>query len=101
MADAYRVMEADLKKVASMKEGSKKRVERDQQLLAAKKQAIAEKRAAFKTIRQECAARTLKYEEEYKQMVADAVAAKRAAKAEGGFYKAADPKIAFVVRIKG
>jgi 60S ribosomal protein uL30 len=42
-----------------------------------------------------------KYDEEYAATEADAIAQRRAAKAKGGFYVPAEPKLALVVRIRG
>mmetsp|Transcript_20738 Transcript_20738/g.26790 ORF Transcript_20738/g.26790 Transcript_20738/m.26790 type:complete len:242 (+) Transcript_20738:78-803(+) len=41
------------------------------------------------------------YEAEYKKMEEEAVANRRAAKANGGFYVPAEPKVALVIRIRG
>merc|ERR1712176_486556 len=47
------------------------------------------------------AANSQKYEEEYAATAKAAVDARRKAKAEGGFYIPAEPKIAMVIRIRG
>lgn len=92
--------EADIPKIA-VPEGQAKRVERNNALLAEKKAAIAAKRVVNKQIRKEAAERTIARAAEYAQAQKDQTAAMRAAKAEGAFYKPADPKVLFVCRIKG
>lgn len=102
MQDMYAVTEADLKcGVAPVPESLKKRIERDTQLLAEKKAALAEKRVSNQKLRAEAAERIEKYDAEYKKAVEDEIAAKRAAKAAGSLYKVAEPKVFFVVRLKG
>jgi len=67
---------------------------------AAKEAAVAasKKRAADKKVFK---ANGAKYAAEYAATVADAVKARREAKAQGGFYVPAQPKLAFVIRIRG
>lgn len=42
-----------------------------------------------------------KYDEEYKKAEQEAIDNRRKAKAEGGFYVPAEPKLALVIRIRG
>ena len=59
----------------------------------AKKSAIAQRRAIFKRARQ--------YDNEYRQTERQLVSQRRVAKNHGNFFIAPEPKIAFVVRIRG
>ncbi|GMI51904.1 hypothetical protein ScalyP_jg387 [Parmales sp. scaly parma] len=60
--------------------------------------AASKKRSADKKVFK---ANGAKYAAEYAQTIADAVKARREAKVQGGFYVAAAPKLAFIVRIRG
>jgi large subunit ribosomal protein L7e len=67
--------------------------------------ALTDSRAAAKkdraAARKTAATNAEKYFNEYKKADADLVAAKRDAKAKGSFYVEAEPKVAFVIRIRG
>mmetsp|Transcript_29536 Transcript_29536/g.65072 ORF Transcript_29536/g.65072 Transcript_29536/m.65072 type:complete len:240 (-) Transcript_29536:81-800(-) len=65
---------------------------------AAESKATRAKKRADKKIFTENAA---KYEEEYQAEEKEAIANRRAAKANGGFYVPAEPKLALVIRIRG
>ena len=66
---------------------------------------MKDSRAAAKKERAEArkvaAANAEKYYNEYTKADADLVAAKRDAKKNGSFFVEAEPKVAFIVRIKG
>eukprot|EP01055_Gregarina_sp_Pseudo9_P002328 Gregarina_sp_Pseudo_9__2327@NODE_2640_length_925_cov_322_156885_g2421_i0_p1_GENE_NODE_2640_length_925_cov_322_156885_g2421_i0NODE_2640_length_925_cov_322_156885_g2421_i0_p1_ORF_typecomplete_len256_score72_37Ribosomal_L30/PF00327_20/9_2e21Ribosomal_L30_N/PF08079_12/1_7e09DUF4303/PF14136_6/0_053AAA_13/PF13166_6/0_19OstA_2/PF13100_6/0_32OstA_2/PF13100_6/6_3e03DUF4407/PF14362_6/0_29Macoilin/PF09726_9/0_53HCMV_UL139/PF12507_8/1_6Casc1_N/PF15927_5/1_2e02Casc1_N/PF15927_5/89_NODE_2640_length_925_cov_32 len=98
MADRYRVTALDL---APVPEGQKRRVERDAKLLEEKKAAKAAQRKQARDERVKLEARTHEYNKEYAALEKSVIDAKRAAKAEGGFYKEAEAKVLFVMRIKG
>jgi len=65
--------------------------------LAASKAAKAKKSADKKAF----TANAAKYEAEYEAAENEAIAQRRAAKASGGFYVPAEPKLALVIRIRG
>lgn len=65
--------------------------------------AAAEKaaQAKAKTDIEKFKANAAKYDEEYKKAEQEAIVNRRKAKAEGGFYVPAEPKLALVIRIRG
>lgn len=100
MADRFQVTAGDIP-TAPIPEAQKRRAERDTKLLEEKTASLAAKRKAAREERAKLEARTHQYNEEYAALEKSVIEAKRAAKAEGGFYKPADPKVLFVIRIKG
>ncbi|KAF2642737.1 60S ribosomal protein L7 [Massarina eburnea CBS 473.64] len=62
---------------------------------------LQKKREANKQKRAVISERAQKYTEEYRKAERDVIEAKRAAKQNDSFYVPAEPKLAFVVRIKG
>eukprot|EP01054_Gregarina_sp_Poly1_P004300 Gregarina_sp_Poly_1__4299@NODE_2338_length_2260_cov_422_540356_g1494_i0_p1_GENE_NODE_2338_length_2260_cov_422_540356_g1494_i0NODE_2338_length_2260_cov_422_540356_g1494_i0_p1_ORF_typecomplete_len267_score28_70Ribosomal_L30/PF00327_20/4_7e21Ribosomal_L30_N/PF08079_12/6_2e11DUF2058/PF09831_9/0_72_NODE_2338_length_2260_cov_422_540356_g1494_i014582231 len=100
MGDRFRVSTGDIP-VAPVPEGQKRRAERDEKLLEQKKAECLAKRKAAREQRLALETRTHKYNEEYAAATRQIIDAKRAAKAEGGFYKPAEEKVLFVIRIKG
>jgi large subunit ribosomal protein L7e len=66
-----------------------------------RKAELAKKKEANKKKRKVIFERAQKYTAEYRQAERDIINAKRAAKRDDSFYVPAEPKLAFVVRIKG
>eukprot|EP01068_Selenidium_serpulae_P006375 Selendium_serpulae@DN4363_c0_g1_i2.p1 len=60
-------------------------------------EALKTKKANIKTLKD----KTFKYNAEYKQSAKDLIEAKRTARQNDGFFKEAEPKVLFVIRIKG
>lgn len=78
-----------------------KKQERDAKVLKALKESRAKAKKDRAAARKVAAENAEKYYKEYTKADADLVAAKRDAKAKGSFYVEAEPKVAFVIRIKG
>nr|AET50469.1 hypothetical protein [Eimeria tenella] len=82
-------------------EGAEKKLKRNAALAEARKKslkAVREKRAAN---RHALKLRTYKYVKEYRQQREELIKNKREARAQGGFYRVAEPKVVFCIRIKG
>jgi large subunit ribosomal protein L7e len=101
MATRYLVKETSAPAGVAVPESLKKKLERNSNLLAKKKAAIAEGQKKNKTIRHNLKMRAAKYEKEYKANAAREVQLRRQAKAAGNFYVESEPKLMFVVRITG
>eukprot|EP01056_Protomagalhaensia_sp_Gyna25_P002274 Protomagalhaensia_sp_Gyna_25__2273@NODE_2242_length_1198_cov_565_886109_g1858_i0_p1_GENE_NODE_2242_length_1198_cov_565_886109_g1858_i0NODE_2242_length_1198_cov_565_886109_g1858_i0_p1_ORF_typecomplete_len248_score50_58Ribosomal_L30/PF00327_20/7_3e20Ribosomal_L30_N/PF08079_12/8_4e08Macoilin/PF09726_9/0_03DUF4407/PF14362_6/0_058BMF/PF15185_6/0_32AP1AR/PF15745_5/0_36_NODE_2242_length_1198_cov_565_886109_g1858_i03691112 len=87
--------------VAPVPESRKLKAELDARL-ATEREAQRKKEEAEAAKREEALiARTLKYEAEYKQKEIDALEKQKAATAAGGYYVPEEPKIIFMIRIKG
>ena len=82
-------------------EGLKKKEERDAKIAAALKEQREARRAANKTKRQELLKRIQDQEAAYSKSQADEVNARRQAKLTGQIHVPAQPKVAFVIRIRG
>lgn len=95
------VSKATLPGDLSALETASKRVKRDVELYKQKLAAIKSKAAAQKVQKKALVDRTVAHEVEYKNTIKSVVAERRAARAEGGFYKEADPKVIFAIRLKG
>lgn len=78
-----------------------KKKKADDKAAAAKAAGKKEKRQAKITKRRAFLQRAMKYEKEYKSKEKAVVAARRLARLAGNFYVQAQPKLAFVIRIKG
>ena len=72
-----------------------------ERIAAAAATAASEKKAAHKAKRKAMAERAEAYIQEYKDEQAEAIRLRREAKANGSFYVAPQPKLAFVIRIRG
>jgi large subunit ribosomal protein L7e len=70
-------------------------------IAAERKQASDEKKKTNKNKRQVIFKRAEQYVKEYRESEANEIRAKREAKISGSFYVPAEPKLAFVVRLKG
>jgi len=101
MADNYRVTPIVPVEGVPMSENAKRKVERNTLLLKQKGEAISQLTKQRRALRQELKKRTLKYNEEYEANLKEVVQQKRHAKDTGGFYKEEDPKVIFIIRIKG
>ena len=82
-------------------EGLRKKEERDSKIAAALKEQRENRRAANKTKRQELLKRIQDQEAAYNKSQADEVNARRQAKLTGQIHVPAQPKVAFVIRIRG
>ena len=78
-----------------------KKQQRDQKLLAKRKADKVTAKKDRKTARDAAFKSAEKYAAEYAKADQDLVDSKRKAKKEGNFYVPAEPKVAFLVRIKG
>ena len=82
-------------------EGLRKKEERDSKISAALKEQREKRRVANKTKRQELLKRIQAHEAAYKKSQDDETAARRQAKLTGQIHVPAQPKVAFVIRIRG
>ena len=89
------------KKVPPKPEGLRKKEERDAKIAVALKEQREKRREADKVKRAELQKRTEKYENDYKSHLKAETTAQRQAKLSGQIYVPAQPKVAFVVRIRG
>ena len=89
------------RKVPPKPEGLKKKEERDQKIAASLKELRETRRAANKTKRQELLKRVQDYEASYNKANQDEINARRNAKLTGQIHVPAQPKVAFVIRIRG
>jgi len=101
MAENFKVTPIQPEEGVPMSENAKRKVERTALLYKQKSEAILQLRKKRRAIRQELRTRTLMFNEEYETKAQELVQHKRHAKDTGGFYKEEDPKIIFVIRIKG
>lgn len=101
MADRYLIQKSELPTGAVETETFKLEQKRNAELEALKNKALAEKAAAHAAQQEALAARTLKYDEEYEREIQERVQKTREAKEIGAFYRPAEAKVLFVVRIKG
>jgi large subunit ribosomal protein L7e len=89
------------KKVPPKPEGLRKKEERDAKIAAALKEQREKRREADKVKRSELLKRAQQYENDYKNHLKAETNAQREAKLSGQIYVPAQPKVAFVVRIRG
>lgn len=101
MAERFLIKSSTLPAELAPPESSLKKVKRNESLLKQKMDAIKAKQAGLKTQRKELLERTQKYEKEYEIARQSVIDARRAARAQGGFYREAEPKVIFAIRIKG
>jgi len=78
-----------------------KKAKAQQKIAAAKAAAKAESKVANRNARKVAYQRAQQYAKEYKAAERNEIRLQRQAKAQGSFYVPAEPKLAFVVRIKG
>ena len=88
-------------KVPPKPEGLKKKEERDTKIAASLKELREKRRAANKTKRAELLKRIQANEASYKKATQDETNARRNAKLTGQIHVPAQPKVAFVIRIRG
>jgi len=101
MADRFLIKPSVLPSDMAPPESTLKKKARDDSLLKQKLQAIKDKRGAYATRQKALAKRGFAYDKEYKAAAQEVIDAKRAARASGGFYREAEPKVIFAIRIKG
>jgi len=101
MADKYLITPIEVAAGAPVTENTKKKLARNETLLKEKTEALKVLRQKRHEARHELIVRTFKYNAEYKEKLADVVAKRRHARETGGFFKEDDPKVLFVIRIKG
>ncbi len=89
------------KKLPAVPETILKRRKRQRENKAARVAALAKARVARKQKRVEIFKRAEKYVKEYRNRERDELRLKREAKKDGNYYVPAEPKLAFVVRIRG
>ena len=89
------------KKVPPKPEGLRKKEERDAKIAVALKEQREKRREADKVKRSELLKRAQQYENDYKNHLKAETNAQREAKLSGQIYVPAQPKVAFVVRIRG
>ena len=89
------------KKVPPKPEGLRKKEERDEKINKTLQQLRETKRANAKTRRAELLKRTQQNEAAYVKATQDEVQARRSAKLSGQIHVPAQPKLAFVIRIRG
>lgn len=82
-------------------ENMRKKEARDAKLLQALKDSRVKAKADRAAARKVAAANAEKYFNEYQAADAAELKARRDAKAAGNFYVAGEPKVAFVIRIRG
>ncbi|CAG9462208.1 unnamed protein product [Pedinophyceae sp. YPF-701] len=88
-------------KQAAVPETLLKKRQRDEQWAAKRAAAAQAKKKDAAAKQQEALKRAEQYVKEYRQQEADLVRMKREAKKKNGFYTEAEPRLAFVVRIRG
>jgi len=101
MADKYQVTPVQPEEGVPVPENARRKVERTAALYKQKSEAIVQLRKQRRAIRHELKMRTLKHNEDYQKQREELVKCKRHAKDTGGFYKEDDPKVIFIIRIKG
>ena len=89
------------KKLPAVPETILKRRKRQQENRAARAAALAKDRVARRAKRVDIFKRAEKYVKEYRDRERDELRLTREAKKAGNFYVAAEPKLAFVMRIRG
>ena len=89
------------KKVPPKPEGQIKKEERNQRIASALKEQREKRRADNKVKRQALLARIQGYETAYQQANSEVITARRQAKANGQIFVPAQPRLAFVIRIRG
>jgi large subunit ribosomal protein L7e len=82
-------------------ENVQKKGARDAKLAEARKNDLAQAKKERAEKRKVYAANAEKYAKEYKETEKNLVDAKRAAKADGGFFVENEAKVAFVIRTRG
>jgi len=101
MAERHLIRPIEVALGAPVPESTKKKMERDAVLLKQKKEATATLIKLRRNLRHELKMRTYKYNVAYRKAEEGLVKNKRVAKETGGFYREADPRVCFIVRIKG
>lgn len=101
MASRYLIKETAAPQGVAVPESLKKKCDRNAALLSKKVEAIKEKRAANKVIRQGLKARASKYQKEYRVAERQLIQMRRQAKASGNFYVEPEAKMMMVIRISG
>ena len=89
------------KKVPPKPEGQIKKEERNQRIATTLKEQREKRRADNKVKRQALLARIQGYETAYQQANSEVITARRQAKANGQIFVPAQPRLAFVIRIRG
>ena len=89
------------KKVPPKPEGQIKKEERNAKIAAALKQQREQRRTENKTKREALLKRINQYTAEHQQEVSQVITARRQAKANGQIFVPAQPRVAFVIRIRG
>lgn len=101
MADRYAVSKEVVAEGAVVPEQVKLKLERNSLLAEEKQKAIAAKKEERKQQRAALKARSLKYDKEYAAHTHKLITLRRQAKAAGNFFFEPEPKLLFVIRIKG
>jgi len=100
-AERFLIKKSEIPEGVKLSESTLKKVTRNKSLLAQKLEALKKQRLANRKARHELKMRTYKYEKEYKTAETELVNLRRSARARGGFYKEADAKLIFAIRLKG
>ncbi|KAJ1606376.1 60S ribosomal protein L7 [Cryptosporidium canis] len=82
-------------------ESKKLKLERNQKLISSMASKIKTNRAKLNELRKKAKIEALKLQKQYKEHVRSVVDLKRQAKQNGGLYRPAEPKVVFVIRLKG
>lgn len=101
MADRFLL---DLKKpigTIPISETKQKKLDRNKKLAKEKNKAINKKKKKYRLLRRELKKRTLKYNAEYRRTTLRLIKSRRHAKRTGIFFREPEPKVLFIIRIKG
>lgn len=101
MAERYAICKDDVVEGAAVPEQVKLKLERNSLLAEEKQKAVSAKKEERKQQRVALKARSLKYDKEYASHENKLVSLRRQAKADGNFFVEPEPKLLFVIRIKG
>eukprot|EP01066_Platyproteum_vivax_P006262 Platyproteum_vivax@DN2068_c0_g1_i1.p1 len=101
MADRYLIRKVTLPEGVKPMENLAKKMERDNKLEQEKNAAVIQKRRELAALKTKYNNRAYQYRKEYQQAEQQIIDLRRAAKESGGFYKEAEHKVIFCIRIKG
>eukprot|EP00920_Eleutheroschizon_duboscqi_P022630 GHVT01055052.1.p1 GENE.GHVT01055052.1~~GHVT01055052.1.p1 ORF type:complete len:259 (+),score=60.32 GHVT01055052.1:173-949(+) len=101
MAERFLIKKLELVEGAPPTENMQKKIKRDAELQKQKEEALVVNKKKRAEVRHALKMRTYKYEAEYRKNELALIQARRDAKKIGGFYREAEPKVIFAMRIRG
>lgn len=101
MAERFLIQPFDLPKEAKIPENLKKKLARNEKLLAQKKERILVRKNSNRVIRHGLKMKSLKYDKEYRKSREDLIRKRRDARSTGNFFVEPEAKLMFVIRITG